>query len=80
MQDGNLKIIAIMKRGMMLCVAVAGLVLTGTLMGAAQQERPEPTDDTGLPEKIQGCNKVGTACGSGRVSDAIRPGRYRSRY
>jgi hypothetical protein len=52
MQNGNLKIIAIMKRGMRLCVAVAGLVLTGTLMGAAQQEQLEPTDDTGLPEKI----------------------------
>jgi hypothetical protein len=52
MQNGNLKIIAIMKRGMMLCFAVAGLVFTGTFMGAAQQEQLEPTDDTGLPEKI----------------------------
>jgi hypothetical protein len=38
----------------MIAVAVAGLVLTGSLMGAAQAEvqELEPTDSTGLPNKI----------------------------
>ncbi|HZM90296.1 MAG TPA: cytochrome C [Blastocatellia bacterium] len=52
MRQGNLKDTAIMKRSLMLFVAVAGLVLTGTIFGAAQQEQLEPKDATDLPEKI----------------------------
>lgn len=52
MQNGNLKDAAIIKRSLMLCVAIASIVLTGTLIGAAQQEQPDLTDSTGLPEKV----------------------------
>lgn len=51
MQDRNLKDTAIIKRSLVVCVAIASLV-TWTLIGAAQQEQLEPTDGTGLPEKI----------------------------
>jgi hypothetical protein len=52
MQDEKLKHTAIIKRSLTLCVAVAALVLMGTLISAAGQEQIEPTDDTGLPKKI----------------------------
>ena len=52
MQGGNVKDTAIIKRSLMVCVAVASLVLTGTLIGAAQQEQLQPTDASGLPKQV----------------------------